>query len=227
MLFVRSLSVIFFLVSFASAFFRSPLLVNSPGFGTSCRWIGDGIDEMLAETYGDWEYSHYHGSLEYSYRSLDSLYRQSQFEWETQFLWKYLGVGGTYGLSMEWIPEQGMWTRHLYRGGLVGLLPEENFQLGVWLGGYGGEEVSWMGALLWEPSPGLNLFGDFSPDYAWIGYALCFTYLCLESGFRAPGFAVELAVSVNGSGWKIGGGHGFGGKDLDWNGLFLQKSIKK
>jgi len=226
-LFVRSLCVITFLTSWACAFFYSPLLVNDPGFGAVYGGAGNGVDAQKVLAFGNWEYGLYHGNMEYIYRSLDSLYRQSYFEWGTQFVWKYLGLGAAYGLSMEWIPGQSFWTRHRYRGGLVGRLPVEKIQAGMWMDGFVYEEPSWIGALMWEPSQGMTLFGEFSPSYALLGYSLCFSYVCMESNFRAPGFAVEIAVFLRGWGWKLGGGHLFGGKDLDWNEVILQKTIKK
>ena len=222
-----------FLCMNSLALAQVPSLLFSPavaayedaGFGAAYWVSGNGVDESHYAAFANWEYRAYRGAFYYSYGELDSIYRESFGTLEAGLVWKHFGVGGGYGLAMEWIPGDAFWARHRYDVGALGHF--RSLTLGISLSGFSEEPPRAVAAFYWHPSPGLRFFVQGFRHEAVTGYELCFAHLCVESAFRAPGFAFALGASVVLGEWNMGGNHWFGGEDLDWNAFWVRRRLKK
>lgn len=204
---------------------ESPVSGLGSGFGLSFWRAQKEVDENLYQAFGRWDFGFYGGGFSYRYLEMDSLYRQSFGRLNSSLLWKYGGVGAGYGLSMEWLPGQSLWSRHLYSAGALGRWREVSF--GLWLEGFTDESPRWYGSLDFSPVENLRLFAESNLDYVLVGYAFSYSIFQLTSVFRTPGFAVSLGISVTLDHWSLGGSRDFSGQELGWNGIWLVKSLRK
>ncbi|MCQ2054772.1 MAG: hypothetical protein MJY82_05715 [Fibrobacter sp.] len=198
---------------------------GAPGFGVAYGTLGKDVDESHYSAFANWEYRRYRGAFVYDYGELDSLYAVSRGYLESSLVWDYFGFGAGYALSMEWNPGGDFWTRHFFD--VRALARFRSLLLAVDVGGFADEGPEPSAALFWTPSSSFCVMANWKQDYTVFGYSLCFSYVCVESRFRAPGFAVSLGASLNLDGWNLGGSRLMGGEDLDWNALWLVKTLKK
>ncbi|MCQ2124443.1 MAG: hypothetical protein MJZ25_09700 [Fibrobacter sp.] len=204
----------------------SPARKSAPGIGLSFTSFIN-TEEYDFESSGELEFKNHRGAFLVDFHRLDSVYQRiySELEWGYPFSRVIAGFG--YGVSLEWIPGQTLWTRHRYK---VGLSFEWNR---MYIGGMASGWFDDMKRIDFLVGGGFSASGSFSMFYSWdgkninVGTTVDVHGVSLASGFRFPGFGVALALDFSLSQWKFGCDYVFANERRDLFGVGLSKSLKK
>ena len=204
-------------------FNSTPARFADPSYGTSFYWM-DVVDEF------SWNLSLEFGNDVYrvgafaSYASMDSLYRNTYWEFAFARTWTHLAVGVGYGLDMEWIPGESLWVRHRLKAGVDYGWRQVHFA-GM-LSGFTDEGVSPMVGVHWISDESVRAFAECDFDYLYVGAEFHWKYFDVCTSYRFPDFAVAVQLSFRRGHWGAAYARGFQHNSLGWNGVHVSRWLK-
>ena len=201
----------------------TPARFADPSYGTSFYWMED-VDEFSWILSLDFGNESYRVGAFASYASMDSLYRNTYWEFAFAKTWTQLAVGVGYGLDMEWIPGESLWARHRLKAGVDYGWRQVHFA--AMLSGFTDEGVSPMVGVHWISDESVRAFAECDFDYLYVGASFRWKYFDVSTSYRFPDFAVAVEFSYR---WEHYGGsfaHGFQHNSLGWNGVQVSRWIK-
>lgn len=208
-------------------FNSTPARISEPGFGSSFFYMPS-TDQLDVGIAGEWGVSRMRNAFVSSFGSMDSLYRRVYTEWDLSFDLNWILLGGGYGVSAEWIPEEESWTRHRYKGGLTVLFRGIALSAMGW--NYSSEplqELRYNLGFSIKSGNSFNAFSQWDGSSVLLGSTLSFKYFSLSTAYRFPGFSVMVLMCLNLGSWTVGGNLGKNNHSLDWFGGSLERKIEK
>ena len=205
-------------------FHSTPARYAEPAYGVSYYWLDD-----VAES--SWNFSLEFGTDAYrvgafvAYESMDSLYRNLYSEASYAKTWAHFALGMSYGLGMEWIPGDALWTRHRFKWAYV--IKWGNVHLAGMMSGFVNDGVAPVVGVHWISDESVSAFAECDFDYLYVGASFRLKFVELYSSYRFPDFAVALQFSFNGN--LFGGSYarGFKHNSISWNSVQVSRWLKK
>ena len=208
-------------------FYSTPARYAEPAYGLAYYWM-DEVDVY------SWNLSLEFGNEAYrvgafvAYESMDSLYRNSYSEISFAETWARFAVGMGYGLNMEWIPGDALWTRHRLKIGADYLWRQ--VAVSGMLSGFVDEDVSHVSPVIgvhWNSDESVTAFVECDFDYLYVGASFRWKFLEVGTSYRFPDFAVAMQLSLRWSRYGVSYARGFKHNSLGWNGVHVSRWMKK
>ena len=200
----------------------TPARYAVPSYGVSYYWMDD-VDES------SWNLSLEFGSDAYrvgafvAYLSMDSLYRNLYSEMSFAKTWTLFALGVSYGLDVNWVPGDALWTRHRFKWACD--FKWREIHLAGMLSGFLDEGVSPMVGGHWNTDEVVSAFMECDFDYIYVGANFRWKIAEISTSYRFPDFAVALQFSVSGAHYGASYARGFKHNSIGWNGFHLKKKI--
>lgn len=200
----------------------TPARYAVPSYGVSYYWMDD-------VEVSSWNLSLEFGNGAYrvgafiAYESMDSLYRNLYSETSFAKTWPHFALGMSYGLNMEWIPGDALWTRHRFKW--AGVFKWHEVHFAGMLSGFMDEGVSPAVGVHWLSDEAVSAFAESDFDYLYVGASFRWKMVELCSSYRFPDFAVALQISFSGAHYGVSYARGFKHNSIGWNGVHLRKII--
>lgn len=208
-------------------FYSTPARVADPGFGMNFYRMPS-TDQMTAGLSGEFEVFRFRGAFSGSYESMDSVFRQINSGWDVSAGVDWLVLGAGYGLSINWIPEEEVWTNHRYKIGVTFVHENLSFSAMGW--NYTSEplkELLYLLGLYVKGGRSFEAYAQWDGVSAVIGTTLGFKYMSFSTAYRMPGFSVAVKLDFHLGQWSGAGIVGNSGHSLEWFGFEVERKIKK
>ena len=202
----------------------SPARFAETSYGVSYYWMDD-VEELSWNLSLEFGNDFYRVGAFVCYHSMDSLYRNSYSEISFAKTWARLSLGASYGLDMEWIPDDAFWARHRIKFG-AGYVFRQVYLSGM-LVGWAGETPTPALGIHWISDESIAAFAETDFQNLYVGADFRWNFFEISTSYRFPDFAVAVQLSFSFE--KVGFSflRGFQHNSLGWNGVHIYRMPKR